>query len=122
VLNTFGLGADAAQLLGPWGLGLAADTWGLGGGARGGGSGLPARRVRVPPTAPPRAASELRRPARARAAEAAGLCYIDVRRRRRGRVALPTGGTPPVIRPARTTLLMLLGIALILLAIALVPH
>ena len=30
-LNTFGLGADAAQLLGPWGLGLAADTWGLGG-------------------------------------------------------------------------------------------
>jgi hypothetical protein len=28
----------------------------------------------------------------------------------------------PVIRPARTTLLMLLGIALILLAIALVPH
>jgi hypothetical protein len=31
VLNTFGLGADAAQLLGPWGLGLAADTWGLGG-------------------------------------------------------------------------------------------
>lgn len=29
VLNTFG--ADAAQLLGPWGLGLAADTWGLGG-------------------------------------------------------------------------------------------
>jgi MFS family permease len=30
-LNTFGLGADAAQLLGPWGLGLAAGTWGLGG-------------------------------------------------------------------------------------------
>jgi len=30
-LNTFGLGADAAQLLGPWGLGLTADTWGLGG-------------------------------------------------------------------------------------------
>jgi len=37
-------------------------------------------------------------------------------------VALPPGGTPPVIRPARTTLLMLLGIALMLLAIALVPH
>ena len=31
-------------------------------------------------------------------------------------MALPTGGTPPVIRPARTTLLMLLGIALMLLA------
>jgi MFS family permease len=30
-LNTFGLGADAAQLLGPWGLGLAAGTWGFGG-------------------------------------------------------------------------------------------
>jgi MFS family permease len=30
-LNTFGLGADAAQLIGPWGLGLAAGTWGLGG-------------------------------------------------------------------------------------------
>jgi hypothetical protein len=37
-------------------------------------------------------------------------------------VALPRGGTPAVIRPARTTLLMLLGIALILLAIALVPR
>jgi len=37
-------------------------------------------------------------------------------------VALPPGGTPPVIGPARTTLLMLLGIALMLLAIALVPH
>jgi MFS family permease len=30
-MNTFGLGADAAQLLGPWGLGLAATAWGLGG-------------------------------------------------------------------------------------------
>ena len=30
-LNTFGLGADAAQLIGPWGLGLAAGTWGFGG-------------------------------------------------------------------------------------------
>jgi hypothetical protein len=30
-MNTFGLGADAAQLLGPWGLGLAAGTWGFGG-------------------------------------------------------------------------------------------
>jgi MFS family permease len=30
-LNTFGLGAEAAQLLGPWGLGLAADTWASGG-------------------------------------------------------------------------------------------
>lgn len=30
-MNTFGLGADAAQLLGPWGLGLAASAWGLGG-------------------------------------------------------------------------------------------
>jgi hypothetical protein len=30
-LNTFGLGADAAQLFGSWGLGLVADTWGLGG-------------------------------------------------------------------------------------------
>jgi len=30
-LNTFGLGSDLAQLLGPWGLGFAAATWGLGG-------------------------------------------------------------------------------------------
>jgi MFS family permease len=30
-MNTFGLGADLAQLLGPWGLGLAAGTWGFGG-------------------------------------------------------------------------------------------
>ena len=30
-LNTFGLGADAAQLLGPWGLGLAGGAWGMGG-------------------------------------------------------------------------------------------
>jgi hypothetical protein len=30
-MNTFGLGADAAQLLGPLGLGLAATAWGLGG-------------------------------------------------------------------------------------------
>jgi len=30
-LNTFGLGSDLAQLLGPWGLGLAAGAWGLGG-------------------------------------------------------------------------------------------
>jgi MFS family permease len=30
-LNTFGLGSDLAQLLGPWGLGLAATTWGFGG-------------------------------------------------------------------------------------------
>lgn len=30
-LNTFGLGSDLAQLLGPWGLGLAAATWGFGG-------------------------------------------------------------------------------------------
>ena len=30
-MNTFGLGADMAQLLGPWGLGLAAGTWGFGG-------------------------------------------------------------------------------------------
>lgn len=29
--NTFGLGSDVAQLLGPWGLGLAAGSWGLGG-------------------------------------------------------------------------------------------
>jgi MFS family permease len=28
-LNTFGLGSDVAQLLGPWGLGLAGGTWGL---------------------------------------------------------------------------------------------
>jgi MFS family permease len=30
-INTFGLGADVAQLLGPWGLGLAGGAWGLGG-------------------------------------------------------------------------------------------
>lgn len=30
-MNTFGLGADMAQLLGPWGLGLAAGVWGFGG-------------------------------------------------------------------------------------------
>ena len=30
-LNTFGLGSDLAQLLGPWGLGLAAGSVGLGG-------------------------------------------------------------------------------------------
>lgn len=30
-INTFGLGADVAQLLGPWVLGLAGGTWGLGG-------------------------------------------------------------------------------------------
>ena len=30
-INTFGLGSDVAQLLGPWGLGLAGGTWGLGG-------------------------------------------------------------------------------------------
>jgi MFS family permease len=30
-LNTFGLGSDLAQLLGPWGVGLAAATWGFGG-------------------------------------------------------------------------------------------
>jgi MFS family permease len=30
-MNTFGLGADLAQLLGPWGLGLAAGAWGFGG-------------------------------------------------------------------------------------------
>jgi MFS family permease len=30
-LNTFGLGSDAAQLLGPWGLGLASAAWGFGG-------------------------------------------------------------------------------------------
>jgi MFS family permease len=30
-LNTFGLGSDVAQLLGPWGLGLAASAWGFGG-------------------------------------------------------------------------------------------
>lgn len=30
-MNTFGLGADLAQLLGPWGLGLAGGTWGFGG-------------------------------------------------------------------------------------------
>lgn len=31
VINTYGLGSDVAQLLGPWGLGLAAGIWGLGG-------------------------------------------------------------------------------------------
>lgn len=31
VINTYGLGSDLAQLLGPWGLGLAAGMWGLGG-------------------------------------------------------------------------------------------
>lgn len=30
-IDTFGLGSDVAQLLGPWGLGLAAGTWALGG-------------------------------------------------------------------------------------------
>jgi MFS family permease len=30
-MNTFGLGADLAQLLGPWGLGLAGGAWGFGG-------------------------------------------------------------------------------------------
>jgi MFS family permease len=30
-LNTFGLGSDVAQLLGPWGLGLAGGAWGVGG-------------------------------------------------------------------------------------------
>jgi MFS family permease len=30
-INTYGLGADVAQFLGPWGLGLAGGTWGLGG-------------------------------------------------------------------------------------------
>ena len=30
-INTMGLGADLAQLLGPWGLGLTAATWGFGG-------------------------------------------------------------------------------------------
>lgn len=30
-LNTFGLGADGAQLLGPWLLGLAGGAWGVGG-------------------------------------------------------------------------------------------
>lgn len=29
VINTYGLGSDVAQLLGPWALGLAAGTWGL---------------------------------------------------------------------------------------------
>jgi MFS family permease len=29
VINTYGLGSDVAQLLGPWGLGLAAGIWGL---------------------------------------------------------------------------------------------
>jgi MFS family permease len=31
VINTYGLGSDVAQLLGPWGLGLAAGMWGLDG-------------------------------------------------------------------------------------------
>ena len=30
-INTFGLGSDMAQLLGPWGLGVVAEWWGLGG-------------------------------------------------------------------------------------------
>ena len=30
-LNTFGLGSDVAQLVGPWGLGLAGGAWGVGG-------------------------------------------------------------------------------------------
>jgi MFS family permease len=30
-INTYGLGADVAQLLGPWGLGLAGGIWGFGG-------------------------------------------------------------------------------------------
>lgn len=29
VINTYGLGSDLAQLLGPWGLGLAAGMWGV---------------------------------------------------------------------------------------------
>jgi MFS family permease len=29
VINTYGFGSDVAQLLGPWGLGLAAGAWGL---------------------------------------------------------------------------------------------
>jgi len=29
VINTYGLGSDLAQLVGPWGLGLAAGMWGL---------------------------------------------------------------------------------------------
>jgi MFS family permease len=29
VINTYGLGSDVAQLLGPWGLGLTAGAWGL---------------------------------------------------------------------------------------------
>lgn len=29
VINTYGFGSDVAQLLGPWGLGLAAGVWGL---------------------------------------------------------------------------------------------
>lgn len=29
VMNTYGFGSDLAQLLGPWGLGLAAGAWGL---------------------------------------------------------------------------------------------
>jgi MFS family permease len=28
-INTFGLGSDVAQLVGPWGLGLAAGAWGI---------------------------------------------------------------------------------------------
>jgi MFS family permease len=31
VINTYGFGSDVAQLLGPWGLGLAAGLWGLDG-------------------------------------------------------------------------------------------
>jgi MFS family permease len=29
VINTYGFGSDLAQLLGPWGLGIAAGLWGL---------------------------------------------------------------------------------------------
>jgi hypothetical protein len=47
------------------------------GGDRGGGSGLPARRGRVPPAAPPRAAFELRRPARARGLRRRPGCAIQ---------------------------------------------
>ena len=46
-LNTFGLGSDAAQLLGPWRLGLAGGTWGIGGALVAAG-GLPVRHGRVP--------------------------------------------------------------------------
>jgi hypothetical protein len=31
VINTYGLGSDLAQLLGPWGLGLIAGIWALDG-------------------------------------------------------------------------------------------